>query len=124
MTTRKALLGLLALTALSGSAGAVTHAGLNTSFYQAHGRRSACGATRGAWAQVAVSRDLVRALPCGTRVRVSLQRPTGGVRSFTAVVWDRLGPGANRSVDVLVGHREPARNFGRTRATVRVLARP
>lgn len=117
---RRALNSLLLLAAL-GSAHAQP---VRTSFYQAVAAQSdstpwlsACGRTRSAWKQLAVTADLLRRYPCGTLLEVTLRERKGGVKTFRAVVWDTM-PGWNK-LDVLVGNREPARRYGTTTATLR-----
>jgi len=115
---------LFSLLLFSSTASAATYRSLAVTFYQPPARSlSACGPTKpGSFAQLAVSRDLRRALPCGTRVQVTLRTPKGGVRTFRAVVWDSLGPASRRAIDVKV--TRSALRYGRTTATVRVLSKP
>lgn len=90
------------------------------SFYQpVHGQTdasphlSACGPTKGAWRQIAVSRDLFRSLGgCGVRVRVTFDRPVAGRRYVDAVIFDKMNARYARSADVLVGQWEPALKYG------------
>lgn len=90
---------LLALALLGGSSDALR---VRTTFYHAApGSLSACGkALPGSFRQIAVSRDLRRAYPCGTRVRVTLHERKGGVKTFVAVVQDVMGPHARHSIDI------------------------
>lgn len=90
-------------------------------FYHPTGNPSACGRTKGAWGQIAVSRDLRKKYPCGTVVRVILTHPKGGIKSFKAVVWDTTHSRFKNRIDILVGRREPAMIFGKTTARLQVL---
>lgn len=110
------LLTLCAVAALSLSQAQAIQA--NVTFYSTASATSACGPTinRG-FAQVAVSRDLRYRFPCGSRVRVTLQTPKGGVRTFTAVANDRMPHGTPaQTIDILV--KRHARLYGRTTATI------
>lgn len=111
---KRLLLALIAL--LPTAAASPVH---RVSFYTAEHARSACGPTfRG---QIAVSRDLMRRLGCGARVRVTLTTPKGGVRSFTAVVNDTTARRFRTTVDVLVASRRDALRLGVTSGHLQVL---
>jgi 3D (Asp-Asp-Asp) domain-containing protein len=110
------LAGLGFLGALPLEAKQRTHHLSRISFYKAGPKHdlapSACGETIGPWQQVAVSRDLAAILPCGSLVTIVLDRPVGGRKTVTAVVWDVMSNRFENSVDILVGHKEKARVYG------------
>lgn len=95
------------------------------SFYYPTGQHSACAKSKrsprtlGPWAQVALSPDLMRRYPCGTRVYVRFARPVAGVRGFHATVYDRTAARFRGRVDVLVARHEPARTYGLRSVTIR-----
>jgi 3D (Asp-Asp-Asp) domain-containing protein len=94
------------------------------SFYVAYSQKSlsACGATmRGSWRQIAVSRDLRRRYPCGSRVRVTLKTPKGGVRSFIATVNDTTHRRWRSTVDILITSADEAMSYGVTSGTITLL---
>lgn len=64
---------------------------------------SACGKTKSAWRQIAVSRDLFRKLGCGKKVLLVI-----GNKYYAFIVWDTMNKRYKNSVDILVGKEEPA----------------
>lgn len=74
--------------------------------------RSACGRTFPG--QIAVSRDLRRAFPCGSLVRVT----TASGRVFVGRVNDTMAARWSRSVDVMVNSGRSARHFGVQRGRI------
>lgn len=75
---------------------------------------SACGPTRKG--QVALSRDLLRKVGCGARVRISFQG-----KSRVYVVNDTMNRRYRRTADILVSGQQRARRLGITRGTLVVL---
>ena len=91
------------------------------SFYQAVAAQTdndpttaACGGNLGPWIQIAVSRDLLPSFPCGSLVRLQLDRPVAGIEWLDAIVYDTMNPRYRNTVDILVGTREPALRYGIT----------
>ena len=109
---------LLCLTASAQAAQPVS-----ATFYTRTGNTPACGTHRAAHPstapiQLAVSRDLLRTYPCGTRVGIRLARPIAGRWVITAVVSDTTGPRARNTIDILAPSRAQALRWGRVRATL------
>lgn len=95
------------------------------SFYQAVAAQTdndpataACGGNLGPWIQIAVSRDLLPSFPCGSLVRLELDRPVAGIEWLDAIVYDTMNPRYRNTVDILVGTREPALRYGITSGTL------
>lgn len=95
------------------------------SFYQAVPEQTdsdpntaACGGNLGPWIQIAVSRDLLPLFPCGSLVRLQLDRPVAGIQWLDAVVYDTMNPRFRNTVDILVDVREPANRYGITSGTL------
>lgn len=110
---------LVLVLALPAPAEAARH--VTATFYTQTGNTPACGQLRKPYVQVAVSRDLLRHYPCGTRIGVWLARPFAGRWVLTAVVSDTTGPRARDTVDVLVPSYRLAVKAGRIPATLRRL---
>ncbi|SMB93701.1 hypothetical protein [Deinococcus hopiensis] len=77
-------------------------------------RVSACGPTR--THQVALSRDLLRKVGCGARVRISIHG-----KSHIYVVNDTMHRRYRRTADILVSGSGRARRWGVARGTLTVL---
>jgi 3D (Asp-Asp-Asp) domain-containing protein len=77
-------------------------------------RMSACGPTRPG--QIALSRDLLRQVGCGARVRVTVNG-----KSQVYVVNDTMHQRYRRTADILVSRLSTARNLGVARGTLTVL---
>ncbi|WP_019588040.1 hypothetical protein [Deinococcus apachensis] len=75
---------------------------------------SACGPTRRG--QIALSRDLLRKVGCGARVRVTVNG-----RSHVYVVNDTMHPRYRRTADILVNRTSTARKLGVSKGTLTVL---
>lgn len=70
---------------------------------------SACGRTKSAWKQVAVSRDLLKKVGgCGAKIRIDFDNG----KSIEFVVFDTMNARYKNTVDILVGEKEPARKYG------------
>jgi 3D (Asp-Asp-Asp) domain-containing protein len=82
------------------------------------GGPGACGVVLEPWTHVAVSRELLEAYGCGTRVRVTLADAAGDRSSFEGVVGDTMNPLFARTVNVYVGTDEPALEYGVTTGTI------
>lgn len=72
---------------------------------------SRCGKTFSG--QVAVSRDLLRRFPCGSRLRLTVAG-----RTRTVTVNDTMAARWTMKVDVLMASRQAALNFGRQSGSV------
>ena len=77
-------------------------------------RISACGPTRRG--QVALSRDLLRKVGCGARVRISIHG-----KSRVYVVNDTMNRRYRRTADILVSGKGRARRLGIAQGTLTVL---
>lgn len=77
---------------------------------------SACGPTRRG--QLALSRDLLRQVGCGARVRITV-----GGRSRVYVVNDTMNRRYQRTADILVSRTSTARKLGVLRGKLTVLKR-
>ncbi len=94
---------------------------VSTTFYTRSGKTPACGKHRAPFVQAAVSRDLLKQYPCGTRIGIWLDRPVAGRWVLTAVVSDTTGKGARNTVDILVPSHALAVRAGRIPAILRRL---
>ena len=72
------------------------------------GGSGACGVVLEPWRHVAVSRELLESLGCGTEISIGFDSPRGGQEKITAVVGDTMNPSHYRTVNVFVGQEEPA----------------
>lgn len=77
---------------------------------------SACGPTRRG--QIALSRDLLREVGCGARVRITIDG-----QSRVYVVNDTMHRRYRRTADILVGRVGTARRLGVSQGTLTVLRR-
>jgi len=114
---------ITALAALATQAEAATYSLERVSHYNAVRNQtdrtphiSACGPTRPG--QLALSRDLLRQVGCGARVRL-----TSGGRSRVYVVNDTMNRRYRRTADVLVRQVSTARELGVSKGTLTVLRR-
>ena len=82
------------------------------------GGAGACGIVLEAWTHVAVSRDILAELPCGTRVTLRLDEAIDGRDAVEAVVGDTMNPSFARTVNIYVGEDEPALEYGITAGTL------
>ena len=78
------------------------------------GGSGACGVVLEPWRHVAVSRELLESLGCGTEISIGFDSPRGGQEKITAVVGDTMNPSHYRTVNVFVGQEEPALEYGVT----------
>lgn len=76
------------------------------------GGSGACEVTLDAWLHVAVSRELLRDLGCGARVRIEFDAPVAGRRAVEAIVADTMNASFERTVNVYVAQDEPASEYG------------
>lgn len=114
---------LVALALGGGTAEAATYRLARVSHYNAvRGQTdrtphiSACGPTRRG--QIALSRDLLRKVGCGARVRITVNG-----RSRVYVVNDTMNRRYRRTADILVRGVSTARRLGASRGTLTVLRR-
>lgn len=112
---------LTTLTALAAEAQAASYSLQRISHYNAvraqtdrTPKMSACGPTRPG--QIALSRDLLRQVGCGARVRVTI-----GGQSQVYVVNDTMNRRYHRTADILVSRVSTARKLGVARGTLTVL---
>lgn len=112
---------LITLAALAAEGQAATYSLQRVSHYNAVRSQtdrtphiSACGPTRPG--QLALSRDLLRQVGCGARVRLTV-----GGRSQVYVVNDTMNRRYSRTADVLVRRVSTARKLGVSKGTLTVL---
>lgn len=118
------VLALLTVTAtLSWSSADASRGVVTLTAYNAHAAQtdstpwlSACGRTGARGPQVAVSRDLLREHPCGSRVQLFV---AGRWRTYT--VWDTMNARFTNRIDILMGTYRQAVNFGVRQGNVRWL---
>ncbi len=77
------------------------------------GGAGACGVTLEAWKHVAVSRDILKKYPCGTKLTISIDKSINGHKSFIAIVGDTMNKKHSRTVNIYVAKSEPALEYGR-----------
>jgi hypothetical protein len=78
------------------------------------GGSGACGVVLEPWRHVAVSRELLTELGCGTEIHIGFDSSRGGRTEIRAIVGDTMNPSHYRTVNVFVGQNEPALEYGVT----------